>query len=348
MMAGRGASAVFRFDADRSIGGGHAMRCLTLAEAMMRSGWHCLFAVSPETPVAVPRLRPYAADCRELSGVAEDEPDEIQGGIDAGRCALLIVDHYGRDAAFERACRAFADRIAVIDDLTDRVHDADILIDQNLGRAGEDYAGKLPADCRLLIGPEFALLRPDFAARRDAVLTQRHGRDGLGRILVSFGLTDPLGLSLDTLQALRESGFEGHIDVVIGGAARGTAKVHALAADMGDKVRVLCDVEDMAELMALADLAIGAGGSTSWERCALGLPALIAVVADNQREIAHALADAGAVGLVGVDGKGFRDNLKDALAVLCAEPPMLKRMGIAAAAICDGAGCARVAEALVS
>jgi UDP-2,4-diacetamido-2,4,6-trideoxy-beta-L-altropyranose hydrolase len=348
MMSGTGASAVFRFDAGRSIGGGHAMRCLTLAEAMMRSGWDCLFAVSPETPIAVPRLRPYAANCRELSGAPGDEPAEIQGGLDAGRCGLLIVDHYGRDAGFERACRAFAERIAVIDDLADRAHDADILIDQNLGRAGADYAGKVPAGCQLLIGPEFALLRPDFAARRDAVLTQRHGRDGLKRILISFGMTDPLGLSLDTLQALRESGFDGHVDVVIGGAARGTAKVHALAAEMGDKVRVLCDVEDMAELMALADLAVGAGGSTSWERCALGLPALITVVADNQREIACALADAGAAQLVGVDGDGFRANLKDALAALRAEPLTLKRMGVAAAGICDGAGCARVAEALVS
>jgi UDP-2,4-diacetamido-2,4,6-trideoxy-beta-L-altropyranose hydrolase len=345
-MAAARATAVFRFDAGAAMGGGHAMRCLTLAEAMMRAGWQCRFAVSPETPLAVPKLRAHAAEYRELAGTPADEPAEIGESLDGETCDLLLVDHYGRDAVFERACRAFAARIVAIDDLADRAHDADILIDQNLGRKAADYAGRIPAGCKVLAGPAYALLRPDFAARRDEVLTARHGRDGVNRILVSFGMTDPLGLTLVTLQALRDSGFAGRVDAVIGGMALGLAEVHAVAAEMGGHMRVLSDVEDMAELMALADLAIGAGGSTSWERCALGLPALVAVVADNQREIAAALAEAGAARTVAIDGGGFRANLLTELQTVGADAALLKRMSAAAAAICDGLGCKRVMETL--
>ncbi len=346
MMGESGASAVFRFDAGPRIGGGHAMRCLTLADEMTRSGWHCRFAVSPETSLAVPRLRPFVTDCIEITGDGDDEPSEIQGSLGGGACNLVVVDHYGRGAEFETACRAFAERVVVIDDLADRPHDADILIDQNLGRAPGDYSGKVPTDCGLLIGPDFALLRPEFAGRRQSVLAARKRRDGMERILVSFGMTDPLGLSLQALHVLRQICFVGHVDVVVGGMAPGIAEVHALAAEMGANVRVLSDVEDMAELMALADIAIGAGGSTSWERCAFGLPALVAVVADNQREIAQNLADAGAAMLVAVDGAGFRANLAGALQAFGGDARTLRRMGEAAAGICDGQGCARVMEAL--
>ncbi|MEK9753126.1 MAG: UDP-2,4-diacetamido-2,4,6-trideoxy-beta-L-altropyranose hydrolase, partial [Rhodospirillaceae bacterium] len=285
-MTARAPIAMFRFDASSKIGGGHAMRCLTLAQAMTEGGWQCRFAVGPDTLQTVRRAALREIDCVQLSGNAATEAEAMAGALGGRRCDLVVVDHYGRGAEFETACRGFADRVLVIDDLADRQHDADLLLDQNLGRDAAAYAGLVPADCRLLLGPAYAPLRPEFAIMRDRVLAQRRSRNGIGRILVSFGMADLNELALRTLHALSAIGYDGHVDVVIGGGGRGMARIHAAAAEVGPLVRVLSDVEDMATLMADADLAIGAGGTTSWERCALGLPALIVVVADNQAAVA--------------------------------------------------------------
>jgi len=337
--------AVFRFDAGPEIGGGHAMRCLTLAEAMIQAGWRCRFAIRAGTMETVHRLAAYAADCIELSGEPGDEPAEIASALAGERCRLLVADHYGRDAAFETPCRVFADAVMVIDDLADREHDADLLLDQNLGRRAGDYADLVPETCRRLMGPEYALLRPDFAALRGNALVRRRAAEGVERILVSFGMADPHGLTLRALAALGAAGYAGQVDAVIGGGAPDIADVHALAAEMGPQVRVLSDVEDMATLMADADLAIGAGGTTSWERCALGLPALVLIVADNQIPIAEALADAGAAWVLG-DLTIAEGTLRAAIADILADERAVMAGAMAAAEICDGDGCRRVLEAL--
>lgn len=336
---------VFRFDAGPLIGGGHAMRCLTLAEAMIHAGWRCRFAVQPGTVETVHRLAVHEAECLHLEGDAESEPAQMAGGLSGGRCGLLVVDHYRRGAAFERSCREFADKVLVLDDLADRAHDADVLLDQNLGRGANDYAGLVPSHCRLLLGPEYALLRPNFPRLRAGALIHRRARGRVDRILVSFGMADPHGLTLRALSALKSAGYEGHVDVVIGGGASDLAEVHARAAAMGPRVRVLSDVEDMATLMADADLAIGAGGTTSWERCALGLPALVVVVADNQAAVAKALAAAGAIRVIG-DATIETTELQAAVADILADQHALTTQADAAAAICDGAGCERVMEVL--
>lgn len=346
MSAGGEQLAVFRFDAGPHLGGGHAMRCLTLAEGLRHAGWQCRFAVAEGTLETVPRLHPYSADCLELAVAPDEEPDQIGSWLDAEGCDLLVSDHYQRDAGFEHACRSVARLIMVIDDLADRDHDADLLLDQNLGRAVDDYKDRVPAHCRMLIGPRYALLRPGFAACRDDAIRDRSRRAGVERILISLGLADPRGLTLQALRAVRDCGFSGDVDVVVGGGAPDIASVHQLAAEMGNRVRVLSDVEDMAWLMRHADLAIGAGGSTAWERCALGLPSIVCVIAENQRAIAAALGRAGAGVVLDGDVSGLSRELTQALKAILSDPARIEDMRAAAAEICDGLGVSRVMEAL--
>ena len=141
--------AVFRADASPEIGGGHVMRCLALAEALEATGgWRCGFATRPESGAMVPSIRTLGCDPLELVGPAGDEPQALAGGWPGG-CDLLVVDHHRREARFERACRPWARRIMVIDDLADRHHDCDLLLDQTAGRQASDYAASTRASCRI-------------------------------------------------------------------------------------------------------------------------------------------------------------------------------------------------------
>ena len=321
------------------------MRCLTLAEAMIDAGWNCRFAIGPETLKAVHRLTEYEAECIHLSEDLWSEPEQMASGLDHVTCDVLVVDHYQRGIEFERACRVWARRILVIDDLTERQHDADFLLNQNLGSHADDYNGIVTDGCHLLIGPQYALLKPHFEALRQQSLERRRKQEGVERILVSYGMSDTQSLTLMTLEALKRIGFTGHVDAVIGGGSSSLADVHAIAAAMGSQVRVLSAVEDMATLMSNADLAIGAGGTTSWERCAMGLPAVVVVVADNQTSASDALAQAGAIRVAG-DAAIELSQLQKEIRATLIDFESLQLTSARAANICDGGGRMRVLEAL--
>src|SRR5262249_18815445 len=157
-----------------SIGGGHIARCLALADELAERGHGCVFAVSAETAATMPSLAASGHDIEALSAgtTADLEPSLLAASWPQG-CALLVVHHYGRDARFESACCPWAERILVIDDLADRPHDCDLLLDSTLGRAPADYASLCPKTCRMLLGPAYALLRPEFAAARSESLARR-------------------------------------------------------------------------------------------------------------------------------------------------------------------------------
>ena len=245
-------------------------------------------------------------------------------------CDLLVVDHYERDQAFETACRPWARRLMVIDDLADRGHDCDLLLDQTWGREGDDYRGLVPPQCRLLTGSRHALLRPQFAAARRAALERRDAGAALRRILVCMGATDPDNVTAGVLDAIEKAAIGAAVDVVLGHGAPHLEDVRARAAGMSDDVTVRVGIAEMAELMGEADLAIGAAGTASWERCCLGLPTLLMVLADNQRLVAENLERAGAVRIM--------QSVED----LATTADERRRMSLAAAAVCDGLGVARV------
>lgn len=330
-----------RADASPAIGGGHVMRCFALAERLGQSGWQPSFAVRPQTLDIFPALS-SSFPIMILSG--EDEASELRRAAPDG-CDLLIVDHYSRDADFERACRPWARAVMVIDDLADRPHDADLLLDQTPTRQPNAYAGLVPAGCRRLTGADYALLRPEFAKLRSRTAV----RSRLRSILLAFGASDPSDTTSLALQAVLRSGLDVQVDGVIGSADTRGAELKRMAAPLGAAFRLHQGTSRMAELAAAADLAIGAGGVSALERCCLGLPSLIIQTADNQRMMASSLATAGAIIDLGpVNAVAANsERLAELIGTLAKAPDRLSEMSRRAFAVCDGRGPWRVALALL-
>jgi len=339
-----GPFCVFRCDAGPRIGIGHVARCRALADELRPRGWRCAFAVSAETVATMPSLKTsgYPIVVLPPDFPAAGEPAHLSAAQPEG-CVLLIVDHYGRGVQFERACRSWAKHILVIDDLADRKHDCDWLLDPTLGREPDDYRPLVPGGATLLLGPDYALLRPAFAQVRPEALARRRADPGLRRVLVSFGGTDPhdaTGACLDALVRLRPS-FA--LDVVLGAAA---PHLEAVRKRIGQMPNTALHVEtaQMYELMSRADCALGGAGATSWERCCVGLPTIVSILADNQRSIAKALAEAGAIRLVGDWRTAAAGQMVESLASLTIDD--LAGLSTRAAVICDGSGIFRTANAL--
>lgn len=318
---------VIRADASVAIGTGHIMRCLTLAETLRERGAAVMFV-----------CREVAGNCCDLIQGKGFEVSRLPGAEpfsavrDAGLTAAvmgasadwLIVDHYALDAEWERRLRQHARRIMVVDDLADRPHDCDLLLDQNLFDDMElRYAGLTSPDCRLFLGPRYALLRDEFIAAR-RTLRKRDG--SVRRLLLFFGGSDPTNETEKALQAVATPEFSAlSIDVVVGAAN-----------PLGDRIQNICaglpnvifhrQVTHMAELMTRADLAVGAGGTATWERCFLGLPALTVVVADNQAKPAEAADRAGLTYLVGRSSDIDAPRLSEAFRRVLHQPLALAGM----------------------
>jgi UDP-2,4-diacetamido-2,4,6-trideoxy-beta-L-altropyranose hydrolase len=340
----QGPLAVFRFDASPRLGGGHASRCLVLADALARAGWRCGLAFAAGSVGVVPELA--RRECLQLDGGADGEQAALAARWPEG-CDLLVVDHYRRDAGFEDGCRPWARRIMVIDDLADRSHACDILLDQTLGRVAGDYEGLVPAQCRLLLGSRYALLRPEFAAAREAAIGRRRSPGPAARILVALGGSDPDNVTATVIDGIAAAGIEAGVDVVMGAGAPHLATVKAQVAGIAGKVALHVGVGDMAAMMTAADMAVGAAGTSAWERCCLGLPTLLVVLADNQETVAAHLSDAGAALVLGRTGGVAVDGVATAVADLCRSAETRRTMAEAAASVCDGYGVQRVVAGLL-
>ncbi len=287
----------FRADASFEIGTGHVMRCLALADALKQRGGTIHF-VSRGLPEHLRRLvsaNGYALT--DLGGHASTADTGQDADAQATLAALagrqwdwLVVDHYALDARWESALRSATTRVMAIDDLADRVHDCDLLLDQNLYADMETrYAGRIPAHCKLMLGPRYALLRDEFRLLRSCV-KPRDGR--VRRVLVSFGGVDAGNLTMSAIDALSRAAAKATaVDIVIGEQHPRREQIELRCEEQG----YICHVQTsrMAELIAAADLGIGAGGSTTWERCCLGLPAIIVPVADNQLASTRYLVETG-------------------------------------------------------
>ncbi len=295
---------VIRTDASVEVGSGHLMRCLTLADQLRTEGAQVAF-VCRDLPGALFELLqnrgyPHAKlPTEELPSQERDAEETLRvtrklfpKGFD-----WLIVDHYGLDAKWERMLRHDTTRIMVIDDLADRHHDCDLLLDQNYYRNLEQrYQGLVPDACVTLLGPAYVLLRPEFADARQRL----KARDGIvRRILVFFGGSDPTNQTKKTLDAVKLlSKRDIAVDVVVGTSNPRQDEIMALCQEMPN-AQYHCQVDNMAELISASDLAVGAGGATTWERCMLGLPTLTMVFADNQLQTTVDLEEFGAIVFLG-------------------------------------------------
>jgi UDP-2,4-diacetamido-2,4,6-trideoxy-beta-L-altropyranose hydrolase len=300
---------VFRTDASSQIGSGHFMRCLTLAEGLKKQGAQ-IHIISRNLPTHLSDMLiqkgmeyiPLSTDTTQeptdelahASWLGTSQAQDAQATIKAltnQSWDWIVVDHYALDMRWESAVRASCRKLMVIDDLADRQHNCDLLLDQNYyADIQTRYIGKVPAHCKLLLGPRYTLLREEFGALR-AQIKPRTGE--VKKILVFFGGVDAYNYTSLAIQALAELNCKQQVDVVIGEQHPKREQIQLACFDNG----YVCHVQTtrMAELMAEADMAIGAGGTATWERCCLGLPTITLCSAENQR---RQIADAAQVGLL--------------------------------------------------
>lgn len=365
----------FRCDASIQIGSGHVMRCLTLADELARQGAECFFicrqhegnlievlrqcgyqvyvlplendrAIEPENRSSLaPTLAPTLTHSHWLASSQHRDAELSRSIVETLQPDWLIVDHYALDASWEKKLHLFCKKLMVIDDLADRQHACEVLLDQNFGRNPQDYAALVSAECQVLCGSMYALLRPEFAKWRGYSLERRQHKN-LTSVLINLGGVDKDNITSKVLKALQTKALpnECAITVVMGSTSPSIAAVKQQAATMPWPTAVKVAVDNMAELMANSDLAIGAAGSTSWERCCLGQPTIMLVLADNQRGIADNLEEAGAA-------------QRFDLALLESEPlalghciasvvTKLREMSRVASSITDGLGASRLARVL--
>lgn len=351
----------FRVDASSQIGTGHFMRCLTLADVLKQRGARIRF-VSRHLPEYMrSMLEAKGHEFVPLDSVQNNMPlDElahvhwlgVSQAQDAADSILalsdqawdwLIVDHYALDARWESILRSTAKQIMVIDDIADRKHDCDMLLDQNFYEDMQArYIDKVPVHCQLLLGPCYALLRDEFRKLHEQVKS-RAGE--VKRILVFFGGIDADNYTVSAIEALSGIEIPGlHVDVVIGAQHPCRENIKAACVQYG----FICHVQTgkMAELMAAADLAIGAGGSASWERCCLGLPALLVSLANNQIAIAKALHLVGVCVYVGSVEIATVDVMRNAISDFLNHPEQLTVLSGKSYALVDGLGVDRICQTL--
>ncbi|WP_417441810.1 UDP-2,4-diacetamido-2,4,6-trideoxy-beta-L-altropyranose hydrolase [Idiomarina sp.] len=355
---------VFRVDASIEMGAGHVMRCLTLADELSQNGHKCTFISrrQPGSLINLVKERGYSIhelpECEEsegnhlthghwLKGGQERDVEESQNVLEKLVPEWLVIDHYGIDKVWEQRARNHVKNILVIDDLADRPHDCDILVDQNLGQSDRMYSPLVPKSCRILTGCQYALLRPEFAAFRERSLEYRKGKTQIDSVLISMGGVDKDNYTEKALNALASSGLNDRteVTVVLGKQAPWLTEVKAQETNSRLNVRVLSNVSNMAELMSQSDLAIGAAGGTSWERCCLGLPTLMCVLADNQQGIAKVLESHGAAMVL--SQSDIETCLGEKVAILYEQPERLSLMSGRASHLVDGRGAQRVAQSML-
>jgi UDP-2,4-diacetamido-2,4,6-trideoxy-beta-L-altropyranose hydrolase len=339
---------LFLADAGPAVGGGHVMRCLTLARALAERGAECAFV---ESRSAAPMLRRFGWPGQTL--LAMTDADTVPALVDYATALAdlfaadaVVLDHYQTAVAEEAYLRGAGRTIIVIDDLADRPHDAAMLVDPGYGRRPEAYRALVPEGTILLTGPAHALVRPEFASARHRALSRRARHGPVRRAMVSLGLTDLGAVTHRVLQALINSLDDVRLDIVLGYDAPSIPALTEMARD-DRRLHLWIDTAEMASLMADADIAVGAGGSSIWERATVGLPSVTVILADNQRAMVSQMAAAGLTMAVDVVDPDFETQLRMCWNALAGDQGDRWRLTERSADLCDGRGAERVAEAIV-
>jgi UDP-2,4-diacetamido-2,4,6-trideoxy-beta-L-altropyranose hydrolase len=354
---------VFRVDSSLEMGSGHVMRCLTLAMALQQIGAaiHFICRDLPGNLMDMIRQQGFYvhalgakltndlafikdSDLKHASwlGVSQQQDAEESAAIlQALRPTWLIVDHYALDYRWQKQIKNYTNDLMVIDDLADRMHDCDVLLDQTYARKPDSYQGLVPVHCKLLLGTNYALLREEFLQWRPFSL-QRRDKPALKQVLVTLGGVDKDNMTSKVIDALEQSSRlqSAHIDIVMGKSSPHLEVIKHQVAKSHLDISIKTNVTNMAELMAHSDFCIGAAGTTTWERCCLGLPSVLLVLADNQQTIATTLGNVGVVLLE--DKSSIRERMGKRIDELRIDG--LKNLSIESARLVDGMGAQRVAE----
>jgi UDP-2,4-diacetamido-2,4,6-trideoxy-beta-L-altropyranose hydrolase len=355
---------VFRTDASSVIGHGHVMRCLTLAKALSERGLKSTFVCKEHVGNLCDLIEQCGFNVIRLPLAETDSPVEkalhslwlgssVIEDAESTRTAIdhagiqprwLIVDHYELDFQWETILRPMVRRLMVIDDLADRLHLCDVLLDQNFFlNLKQRYSGKTPLECTMLLGPQFALLQPTYAELH----AQATPKGSVHRIFMFFGGADTenlTGRSISAFQRLKRSDI--HLDVVMIGGDASYETTQKQVAEHSN-ISLHGALPSLALLMHQADVAIGAGGATTWERLCLGLPSLVISLAENQEEVSMDLAARGLIRYLGDKRKVSEDDIYQSLLILI-DYPSLEEWSLQCFNICDGKGAYRVADYLQS
>jgi UDP-2,4-diacetamido-2,4,6-trideoxy-beta-L-altropyranose hydrolase len=353
-----GLKIVFRVDASLVMGTGHVMRCLTLAQVLKENGADVKFICRKYEGSLIDKIRSSGFIVHELEVLKETEVDNrlshshwlgVTQNKDADDCIdilkseksnWVIVDHYALDEQWQKRLKLYYKKIMVIDDLADRKHQCDILLDQTFGRQQEDYSTLTPEGCELLLGSQYALLRPEFAKWRSYSL-ERRSKPEFRKLFINMGGIDVGNMTGSILDELKTCNLPNNlnINVVMGESAPHLESVKSKANALPYNVEINVNVDNMAEIMSNADIAIGAAGTTTWERCCLGLPTIQIVIAENQNTIAKSLAKKNAIKLL--------EDRKELLSMISDVTDWMKDVSDITRQISDGQGLTRVVSAII-
>lgn len=317
-----------RVDASLAIGTGHVMRCLTLAQELAERGGRITF-VFREIPDSLESLisrQGFGLFRLPIDLPLDREAQILVNGLSDQRVIpdWLIIDHYKIDVAWEEKIRPYIRKIMVIDDLADRMHDCDVLLDQNYYSDMNGRYDKIVSNgCIKLLGPRFLLLRQEFTEKRGQYTPHKRI---LRRILIFFGGSDPTNETMKTIKALSDIGSRGICaDVVVGGSNPEKESIREFC-ERTEGFSFYCQVTNIAEIMARADLAVGAGGTATWERCSIGLPTIAIVVAPNQEKVIHDLASNNVLVSLGNHQTVSQEQIRDAVLALIEDRQRLLQM----------------------
>ena len=322
-------NVVFRVDASLQIGSGHLMRCLTFAERLHKSEDANITFITRDLEgnlIDLIKLQGYsvfvlprsADERKDLCGyeawlTVDKETDAAETETvlrEMPWIDFLIIDSYAIDAVWERKIRPHVRKIVVIDDLANRVHDCDILLDQNFYLDKDTrYNGLVPESCRCFLGPQYLLLRQEFYDIRKR-LRKRTGK--IERILVFYGGVDLTNETEKAISAILKSGIVAHVDVIVGQGNPHKKKIRVLC-NQHENMIYHCQVSNIGDYMNASDISLGGGGTATWERCFLGLPTIVTSVADNQTASFIACGKAGYIWYLGVASEVQEETIKQAL-----------------------------------
>ncbi len=355
-----------RVDASTRMGTGHVMRCLTLAKKLQQQNCQIVFLCKQHQGNLIAFIVEQGFTVLSLSAPIENIEQEVDDrkwlGCSYQQDALevkqalkyhpwldwLIVDHYSLDRHWQKLIKPLANKIMVIDDLANRAHYCDLLLDQTLNRRKQDYQRLVPKNCQLLLGADFMLLRDEFSQLRPLAKIKRVNTKSIENVLISMGGTDPDNISEQIIYALitiKNSQPSLTIQVVISPMSTYLEQLKSFSHQY-DWIKIIVKPKSMAKLMLEADIAIGSAGATAWERCCLGLPTLTIVSAKNQETIAHNLTQAGAAINLGYFYALTQKNFLQQLLATINSPALYINMVKSSFSCCSGLGADIVANLL--
>jgi UDP-2,4-diacetamido-2,4,6-trideoxy-beta-L-altropyranose hydrolase len=350
---------IFRVDSGTGIGSGHLMRCLALAEGLRDQDVQVSFVsrelpgnlipllLSKEMPVSVlpapaaTTVNPGKNNPNNLGVTQAEDALQTIEALNGKKADWLVVDHYGLGVEWEENLSLYCKSLMVIDDLANRSHACDILLDQNYFPDNmQRYKALVPPLCKKLLGPKYALLQKEFQKLRK----EQAGKiRDFKKLLVFFTAGDDQGETLKAMHGIALFGKAEHVDVVVGKANTDRERIREMC--LTQNWGYHCQVDYMPALIAQADLVIGGGGSSNWERCALGMPALVVILAENQAAIAQALDSAGVAINLGWNTNVQAANYATALKAMTTQ--RLATLSKEAFKLVDAEGTQRIVEILL-